>query len=381
MFFMETEVFINRIAKYLPTLVDNDHMEDYLGKIGGKSSRVKSIILKQNGIKTRYYALNKKQEITHTDAEMAAFAIKNLFDDEIGLKDLEFLTCGTSGPDQLLPSHTVMVHGLLKNKPIEIMSPSGICASGVHAIKIAYMSIKSGNSKNAVCSGSELASGTLLSKNYDEEYDLLMKVEEKPMIAFEKDFLRFMLSDGAGAMLLENKKRGKISLKIEWIETISYANEESVCMYMGAEKRTDGELKSWKQFSSQEWLDKSIFVVKQDIRLLEKKGIELWVRHLKDCFTKHKINIKTDINYFLPHLSSMIFKEKMRKKMEEEDIAVSIDKWFINLPEVGNVGSASIYLALEELFHSNDLKKGERIILAVPESGRFSYATVMLTVV
>ena len=55
-------------------------------------------------------------------------------------------------------------------------------------------------------------------------------------------------------------------------------------------------------------------------------------------------------------------------------------KWFMNLAKVGNVGSASIYLMVEELLNSGTLKKGQKILLIVPESGRFSYAHACLTV-
>ena len=52
----------------------------------------------------------------------------------------------------------------------------------------------------------------------------------------------------------------------------------------------------------------------------------------------------------------------------------------MNLKKVGNVGSASIYLMLEELMNSGNLKKGDKILLSVPESGRFSYSYAYLTV-
>ena len=52
-----------------------------------------------------------------------------------------------------------------------------------------------------------------------------------------------------------------------------------------------------------------------------------------------------------------------------------------NLPYVGNVGSASIYLALDERLHSGKLKAGNTILLYIPESGRFSYSFVNLRVV
>lgn len=54
---MRNDVFINRLSPYLPNNpVSNDEMEDYLGLIEGKISRVRRIVLKQNGINTRYYA-------------------------------------------------------------------------------------------------------------------------------------------------------------------------------------------------------------------------------------------------------------------------------------------------------------------------------------
>jgi 3-oxoacyl-[acyl-carrier-protein] synthase-3 len=59
---------------------------------------------------------------------------------------------------------------------------------------------------------------------------------------------------------------------------------------------------------------------------------------------------------------------------------MSDDKWFMNLSRVGNVGSASILPCLEELMNSGNLKKGDKILLSVPESGRFSFAYAYLTV-
>ena len=53
---------------------------------------------------------------------------------------------------------------------------------------------------------------------------------------FERDFLRFMLSDGAAALLLSDRpNEAGLSLKIEWVKTKSYANETSTCMRMGGE--------------------------------------------------------------------------------------------------------------------------------------------------
>ncbi|MEN6452828.1 MAG: hypothetical protein ABFD10_01115, partial [Prolixibacteraceae bacterium] len=240
-----------------------------LGLINSKPSRVKHIVLRQNGIKCRYYALDENQRITHTNAELAFRSIRKLFADDRIPGDVDVLACATGNPDQLLPSHASMVHGLMKNKPMELFSCSGVCLASLQALKVSYMAIHSGLSKKVICSTSELASPTLLSKNYEEEYEHCARVGEDPYMAFEKDFLRFMLSDGASAVLLSDRKNESgLSFRIDWIEMTSYANELPTCMFMGAELRGDGELVSWKEFESEQLINQSVFTVKQDIRYI-----------------------------------------------------------------------------------------------------------------
>ncbi len=381
---MRKEVFINKVARFLPNNpVPSDEIEKSLGLIGDKSSRVKSIILRQNKIKTRYYAIDESGTFTHTNAQLTANAIQGLFETkEYSLDNIQLLCCGTTSPDQLLPSHASMVHGELPNAPVmEIVSTSGVCCSSSTAMKYGYMSIMSGNTSNAVCTGSELASASLTAKNFKAEYERLEELEQNPVIAFEKDFLRFMLSDGAGACLLsDTPNKSGISLKIEWIESVSYANELKTCMYQGAEKDSNGDLISWKMFEEQEWLDKSIFSVKQDVKHLNNHVIRKFVEHVTHSLTKNSIKSE-EIDFVLPHISSMYFFEPLKNGLAEAGASFSDEKWFTNLPEVGNVGSASIYLMLEQLFNSGTLKPGQKIMLLNPESGRFSYSTALLTVV
>ena len=75
-------VYINKVAVFLPNKpISNEEMEDYIGLIGGKPSRVRSIVLKQNGIKTRYYGLDKEHKITHSNAQLAKGAVLRLFEE------------------------------------------------------------------------------------------------------------------------------------------------------------------------------------------------------------------------------------------------------------------------------------------------------------
>lgn len=375
------DVYITRAAKFLPNEpVSNDDIEQKLGLINEQRSKAKSIILRNNKIVRRYYALDNNRVSTHSNAELTKNAIENLQSENFSLKDMQVLSCGTSTPDQLLPSHSAMVHGLLKNHSLELNSSSGVCCAGMNALKYGYLSVRSGNSENAVCTGSEKVSTWLLSDRFKHEAENLKSLEEQPVIAFKKDFLRWMLSDGAGAFLLQNKPVGETSLKIEWIDFYSYAYELETCMYAGGDKQADGSIKPWNDYKTEEWLEQSVFSIKQDVKILDENILEKGALSMGEALKKNNITTE-DITYFLPHVSSGYFIDKLHDKLYDYGIGVPKEKWFINLPYVGNVGSASIYLMLEELMNSGRLKKGDTLLLSVPESGRFSYAYAYLTVV
>ena len=190
-----------------------------------------------------------------------------------------------------------------------------------------------------------------------------------------------MFSAGASRALLENHPGEKgVSLKIEWIEMDSYANETPTCMFAGAVRREDGELKSWKSFESQGLVNESLMVIKQDIKLLGTKLMPLWIRHIKSCFNKHGMSSE-DVDYVIPHSSSMVIYNNLIEAMKNESFELYKKEWFTNLTWVGNIGSSAILAALDEFSSTRKLKSGEKILLLVPESGRFSYGTVLLSVV
>jgi 3-oxoacyl-[acyl-carrier-protein] synthase-3 len=376
-------VYITNTSIFMPNEpVSCDEMELYLGYINGKPSKSKKIVLRNNGIKTRYYALTKEGKATHTNAQMTALAVKALFHNDPGkLKEIGLLSCGTSSPDQMMPSHGVMTHGWLpETESIEVVSPSGVCCAGMHAFKYAFMAIKTGEVNLAVATGSERFSASLVSNVFEEEAQKLKELTENPFIAFDKEFLRWMLSDGAAAFLLSDKpNEGALSLRVEWIEGASYANKMETCMYMASEKMADGTLKSYLDYSPEEIISKSILSIKQDIALLSDNIVVLGAKKIKEIFDRKGLD-SDDIDYFLPHMSSEFFKSKIFEQIALHGANIPYEKWFVNLSTMGNVGAGSVYLMVHELFHSGRLKKGQKILLLVPESSRFSYMYAMLTV-
>ena len=375
------EVYITKASKFLPNApVSNDEMEDYLGMVDGKPSKARRVILRRNGIKQRYYALDKDGNVTHTNVQMAANAVKGLLDDSLSVDDLDLMACGTGSPEQLVPSHGVMVHGELGgSNHMEVVSFAGSCCTGVDALKYCVMAVQLGLAKNAAAVASERLSVWMQSSYFQKESEQLNELENQPMLAFQKEFLRWMLSDGAFAVLLQDKPgKDGLSLKVEWIDITSYANTKETCMYAGGDKDENGNFKGWASFPQDKWLSESLFAVKQDTRLLAEYIVPLGV-DLIQLGEKHHFT-PDDVDWFLPHLSSMFFKDVILEESKKKGFFIPEEKWFLNLPHIGNIGSASGFAMIEELMYSGKLKKGQKILVMIPESARFSYSYCMLTV-
>ena len=386
---MSRSVFINATNSFFPNEpVGNEAIENVLGTYKDRPSKCRRVVLESNQIKTRYYAIDPAtRKPTHTNSQMTAEAVLGLFtqNPELNLKDVQLLCCGTSSPDLLIPAHGQMVQGNLAEFSGEVVTTAGVCCSSMSALKMAYLSVLAGDTSAAVVTGSEVPSKSMRAEFFESESD--SKVEElkkNPMIAFEHEFLRWMLSDGAGAFYLSNQALpGKTNLKINWIEGRSYANEVPVCMYAGGNRETDGTVTPWKDLRLLEGFEKNKYVMNlgQDVRLLKEKIATYTVeRPLTEL--KKKRGLKPgDYAWFVPHFSSDFFREILFSSLTQVDFQIPYDRWFTSLYEKGNVGSASVFVSLDELIRTKKLNPGEKILCYNPESARFSAYYMELEVV
>jgi len=374
--------YITRSAVCLPNApVENDQVETILGQVGERPSRARRVVQRSNGIRRRYFVIDPATgKPNYTNASLTAAAIKGLAAGGFSLDQIACLACGTSNPDQLLPNHAVMVHGELGVPVCEVVATSGVCVSGATALKYGWMSVVSGSTPNAVVTGSEVASLALLAQNYGvEPHNGADVLAAHPELAFEKDFLRWMLSDGAGALLIEPAPRAGLNLRVEWIDIFSYAHMLPTCMYVGAERQADGGLRGWMLYSAREREANSLFTLKQDVRLLNEEVVEhTLVKPLQRVVAQRALT-PVGVDWFLPHYSSEYFRKPVAEGLVRAGLPLPQERWFTNLDRVGNVGSASIYIMLDELINSGRLRPGHRLLCWVPESGRFSSGFIYLT--
>jgi len=374
------DVYINSLGRFLPGApISNDAMEDFLGVLGERGSRVKHRILKENGIVQRFYALDKNQKTLIKNSEMAARAVEMALERAaLDPKQVQYLAAATSQADYPLPGFGSQVHSHLEIDAPEIASFQSICSSSMMAIKGAYLQIKTGEARAAVACASEMPSRLFKASRFKSQREF----KEKGRMPYDTEFLRWMLSDGAGACVLQDRPREKgPSLKVEWIDIRSFANKYPMCMYVGPAKSREGNLDdSWLNRPSYEEAAYEGFInLRQDVRLLPemvKIGVEVYF----DLISKGRFKVH-EIDYLVAHYSSEIFKKPIQELMERGGGRIPQEKWFTNLHTKGNTGAASILIMLEELFHEHRLTPGQKILCMVPESGRFIVSFMLLTVV
>ena len=365
--------YINAIGTFLPgDPVDNDSAIKILGPIDRKQDLLRRAALAKNGIRMRYYALDTDGNHRFTNSRMAAHAVENaLRGSEIGGKSIELLCAATSQGDLMAPGFASTVHGELQIPATEIASFNSFCASGIMALKSAVSAIRAGDKRNAIVCASEFASRFLRA-------GFLNGADSSP----DTEFLRWTLSDGAGAVVLEDRPNThRQSIKVDFIDLVSYADSFETCMYGGGSKGSDGSIAMpWSNYPTlKEAVHAGAFHLKQDFQLLE-NITPLGLQRYLELVESGKID-PFSIDWALYHFSSHHFREEMVKAAQRAGAPINKDKIFTNLYEKGNTGSASIYVMLEELFNGGRLKDGERILLMVPESGRFIVSFVQMTVI
>ena len=359
------DCFITRTGSYLPGLpISNTDIPRYLGELSGES-RVRDKVLYLNGIKQRHYALDEQQNATHDVYDLAALAAENCLAGNSNIR-FSFLSAGTTNAPLIAPGIASIIHSRLKDRglldySLEICSNSGICSSASQAMVHAIRAIQSKAHANALCIGAEQPSAILKSSVIQPVQDADEMTEDiNKSKWFMSVFLRFMLSDGAGAFLLESRPAANSpSFRVNWTFSQSYAHEAPLCMQLDAASRL---------------LSQDVTILTAQLVPCARKAVTLALQTHDDDLRSYAV--------VLPHLSSFYFKRKMQAVMAELTTGSSAQLAFwTNLASAGNTGAASIFIMLDQFCKTQKCTHGDKLLLFVPESGQFNFVIISLTVV
>ncbi|MDQ3933752.1 MAG: 3-oxoacyl-ACP synthase [Actinomycetota bacterium] len=358
--------------------IPSEEIEEYVGAVG--SSEVRDLVIKNSGIRQRHYAIDKEQNTTHRQVDLTTAAIRQAVErSELELDDIEVIAVGGTSGDLACPSLAAMTHGELMERPVELVSAYGFCASGMIAMKPAYMMVRDGEFKNAAICAAEMPSRQFKSSRYANGQGL----DADGKLPFDVAFLRYMLSDGAGAAVIQDRPATSgVSYRIEWVVNRSFAHTTEPCMYLGSNGQNgrNGPPRSWQDYPT-------IEEANQDGAMSLRQNMRLLPRYIKTCGQEWARLIRE--GYFDPdeitrvamHYSSDALLPHLRRAFGREGVPTLEDRWYTNLHTVGNMGSASIWVMVEELHRKGELEPGEKLLCFCPESGRFTVSMMLLTAV
>lgn len=365
--------YITSTGSFLPGQpIGNDEIEEILGLVEGRASRLKSRILKANGIQTRHYAIDREHRTTHSNLDMAVAAARVCLDaSSLPARSIGMLSCATTQGDMVIPGFGSMVQAGLGIPGVELYTAHGICSSSAMAVKAAVNTLRTGDHRSALVVVSELSSRLFKSTRYEA-------AGGQAAMDFSSEFLRWMLSDGAGAWLLESAPRGRC-LRVDWIRSFSHADAFPVCMSIGMPTNRE-DARTWQDYPTYAEAEAAgALLIRQDVRLLE-QIVKLGVDGALRLIDEGALQVG-EIDHFLCHYSSHHFRGKIADMLEMCGASIPQEKWFTNLYTRGNTGAASILIMLDDFLREGRAAAGEKILCMVPESGRFNTAYMQFTVV
>ena len=258
-------------------------------------------IKKRTGIEERHYAKNEKIE------EMAIKAVEKISKTN-DISEVDLIIVATTSSKKIMPGISNYIQRKFKIKQCVCLDILAGCSGFINALDIAKIYIETGRIKKALVIGADLLS-QIIDKN------------DLGTVA--------LLSDGAGALLIESTEEEKkyfSNIKAEEDKKDILRYEVGNSLYMNGTE-------------------------------VYKYAVTNTVENIKEILLKSGENIE-NIKYIIPHQSNMKIMKAIANRLD-----ININKLYINIENVGNTFCASIPIAMAEMKEKELLQENDKIIL------------------
>ncbi len=293
-------------------------------------------ILKRTGIKERHIAGDN--EVT---SDMAAKASKIAIERAgLELEDIDLVVCATVTPDYFnMPATACIISDKIGIKNVQAFDISAACSGFVYALSIAKAFIESGMKKHVLIIGAEKFSS------------LVDYTDRSTCILF---------GDGAGAAVISATDN-----KDEAIVDIHASADGSYADFLVTP--APGSVNP----VSQKVIDEGLNFVQMKGNETFKLAVKTLTKDVKSILAKNGIESK-DIPHFIPHQANYRIIKAVGDalKMTEEQVVLTVEKY-------GNTSAASIPMAINDIYESGRLKKGEMMLLDT-FGGGLTWASALL---
>ena len=323
------EVSIKAFGAYAPNrIVSNDD----LSKIVETNDEW---IVERTGIKERRISEGEDTSSIAVKAANQALERANLTGE-----DIDLIIVATVTPDKFTPSVACLVQKEIQAENAMAFDVSAACSGFIFGLQAACSMMKvTENFKNALVIGVET-----LSK--------IMNWEDRSTCV--------LFGDGGGAVVL-SKGEGNGGIREFYSKSLGKKGD---CLVVEAMPVINPFIKDKNNDTNYQ----KIYMNGGEVFKFATKVI---VESINKILEKNSLTIE-DIDYIVPHQANLRIIDYAARKLK-----VDSSKFYTNLERYGNTSSASIPLALNEMYEKNLLKKGHKIIL-VGFGGGLTYGAVLI---
>ncbi len=269
-------------------------------------------ITKRTGIKERRIA-SKDENTSDLGVKAAKIAINRA---NIEAVDIDLIICATISPDYLcMPSTACLIANKLGIKNVMALDISAACTGFVYALQTAQAFIESNMKKNVLIIGTEKLSSII---DYTDRTTCML------------------FGDGAGAAIIsatENKDKAITDIQCS----------------------ADGSLKDLLLTPGVQSSEPSFMQMKGNETF--KVAVRTLTNDVKDIMKKNNFTNK-DIDLFIPHQANYRIIKAVGDALKFEDT-----QKVVTVAKYGNTSSASIPMAINDVYESGRLKSGDMMLL------------------
>jgi len=363
-------VSITGTGSFLPNdPVPNNRIDEVLGSLDDAPASVKSFIatagarmLAESGIETRHFAIDPQtHRLTHTVASLGEEACRRALD-RAGKTpgEVELLILASSNYDASTPPTSALLQERLGIKTCMEMEIHANCSGVGKAVQIAYDALRLGRVNTALVVYPQLSSVYLRSCYFNQT-----------RMTKKQAALRYILADGAGAMVLEAvnwpaEQQVPHEIIGTFVESVGGDRAPGMTAGGGVANLADPDKQiPFVYAEGMHHLSQDFTAVHRDAARLLYEGVVRMVEKLR--LDPHTID---QCVFSIP--SKQLYENGAGQFMDY--FGISQDQVKFRARHTGYVGGAAILLHLDEMARNNELNPGKLVVVHSVESSKWMTA-------
>jgi 3-oxoacyl-[acyl-carrier-protein] synthase III len=364
-----TDVKITGSGSFLPgKAIPPDEVDHYLGELTEAPEKLRKWlkrirILMKELLEVEYYhfAIDPVTRLfTEDNITMSVKAAREAIADA-GMRpeDVELIVYGSAHQDQM-PTTSVRIQEALGIERCGEVSVHANCTSAYKALLIAHEMLLSGRYKNALVISSSMSSSELIAEYYNQ-----------PLVRKEELFLRYFLSDGASALVLNAENERKNGLYLDYAYMESTGGKKPSAM---GNRRPAYWMNPKEEFEMGYHHLAQMFQEELRSNFHDTDG-SVFLKGLKRMLALHPVDVEKirffQVNFPSKHISELIMDECRQ-------LGIRRDTLYSKMASMGYIGPPMAFLCLDRILKEEKLNHGDVILSFVTEVSKFMQAGYVL---